>query len=665
MKNISLSFVLLAGLLRAAAADVTRIEVTSRGPFAKGRIFGRSGPYEQIAGRLTLEVDPNDPANARVTDLKLAPRNERGKVEFRTEFFLLKPVDAARGNGRIFYDVNNRGNKLMLGAFNNRGGNVPSPGNGFLMRQGYSVLWCGWNVDARAGNNRLQIGVPVATRNGEPITGRIYAEITVNRKSFSQPFYWGNSDPYPAVSLDNGNATLTMRPERNAEPVEIPRDRWAFARWDGKKAVPDLKHLYLKEGFKPGWLYDLIYVGTNPRITGLGFVAVRDACTFFKHSKKESNPLAGHLEKAYIFGISQSARFIHHFLYEGFNTDEKGRTVFDGAMPHVGGGGKGQFNYRFAQTTRHGSQHEDNWYSSDFFPFNTVPQKDPATGREGDSFARSRARGSLPKIFFTETSTEYWTRAGSLLHTDTEGKKDAAIDPNVRLYFFTGGQHGVSTRSRRSVYRNFTNSLDYRPLLRALLVALDRWVTDGMEPPPSRYPKFADGTLVDLETWTRRFPKFPGFTAPKKYFVPLRLDHGPRWHTEGIADHVPPKVGPPLWTRVPAVDADGNERAGIKMPGITVPLATYAGWNLRSASIGAEEALGRWTGSQWNFARTKEERERSGDPRLSILERYPTRESYLSKVTEAVLDLKRRRLLLDEDAILILEAAAKRNFGSR
>ena len=646
-----------------AAADVVRIEVKEREPFAGGRAFGRSGPYEKLAGTFHIEVDPDDPANARVTDLKLAPRNGRGKVEFWTEFFLLMPADPPRGNRRLFYGVNNRGNKLALGAFNNRGGNDPAPGNGFLMRQGYSILWCGWNGDALPGNGRLQIGLPVATRDGETITGRIHAEITVNRKAYSQPFYWGNSNPYPTVSLDNSGATLTRRPRRDAEPIEIPRDQWSFARWNGRKAAPDPKHLTLKEGFRPGWLYDLVYTGRDPRVTGLGFVAVRDACSFFRYAKKD-NPLAGALERAYVFGISQSARFIHHFLFEGFNADEKGRIVFDGAMPHVGGGGKGQFNYRFAQTTRHGSQHEDLLYPSDFFPFNTMKQKDPVTGRTGDTFARSRAKGRLPRIFFTETSTEYWARAASLLHTDVDGKKDSEIDPNVRIYHIAGGQHGVSSSPRKGMYRNFRNTLDYRPVLRALLVALDAWVTHGQAPPPSVVPRIADGTLVGLDAWKRGFPAIPGTTLPDAYYVPFRLDPGPRWHTEGLADHVPPKIGAPFRTLVPAVDRDGNEAAGIRMPGVSVPLATYAGWNLRAPAYGAEGALARWSGSQWPFARTKEERVKSGDPRPSIRERYPTRDSYLSKVTNAVLGLRRRRLILEEDAVRILEAAAKREIGS-
>ena len=661
--RVSCAGLLFLSLAAPTGADVVRIEVKKREPFAGGRTFGRSGPYEQLAGKLTLEVDPDDPANARVTDLKLAPRNGRGKVEFWTEFFLLKPVDPSRGNRRLFYGVNNRGNKLALGAFNDRGGNTPAQGNGFLMRRGYSVLWCGWNGYALPGNNRLEIGLPVATKDGETITGKIYAEITVNRRVRSQPFYWGNSNPYPAVSLDNGTATLTMRPRRDADPIEIPRDRWSFARWEGKKAVPDPKHLHLKDGFRPGWLYDLLYVGKDPRVTGLGFVAVRDACSFFRHSKKD-NPLADSLERAYVFGISQSARFIHHFLFEGFNADEKGRIVFDGAMPHVGGGGKGQFNYRFCQTTRHGSQHEDLLFPSDFFPLNTVPQEDPLTGRKGDTFARSRARGRLPKIFFTETSTEYWARAASLLHTDVEGKKDAAIDPNVRIYHIAGGQHGVSRSPSKGMYLNFRNTLDYRPVLRALLVALDRWVTDGEEPPPSVVPRIADGTLVGLDAWKRQFPRTAGSALPEALYTPRRLDSGPRWRTEGIADHVPPRVGPPLRTLVPSVDRDGNEAAGIKMPGVSVPLATYAGWNLRAAPYGAEGALARWAGSQWPFARTQEERRKSADPRRSVRERYPTREAYLSKVAEAVLDLKRRRLILEEDAVRVLEAAARWEYWS-
>src|SRR5436190_11127542 len=203
-----------------ARAEVVRVEISGREPFADGEVFGRSGPYERISGRMFLEVDPAAEANARVVDLKLAPRNARGRVEFWTDFFLLKPIDASRGNRRLFYDVNNRGNKLALGAFNNKGGNDPrtlaDAGNGFLMREGYSILWCGWNGDVKPGDERILIGLPVATGGERPITGLVHAEMTVNEPAYSQPFYWGNSDPYPSASLDHRGATLTRRPNRGA-----------------------------------------------------------------------------------------------------------------------------------------------------------------------------------------------------------------------------------------------------------------------------------------------------------------------------------------------------------------------------------------------------------------------------------------------------------------
>jgi hypothetical protein len=654
----------------AARAEVVRVQIDRREPFAGGQSFGSAGAYERLLGRMYLEVDPAQVANSRVVDLGLAPVNARGKVEFWSDFFLLKPVDATRGNRRLFYDVNNRGNKLALGAFNNRSGNDPAnavdAGNGFLMRHGYSILWCGWNGDVLAGDNRLLIGLPVATTRGKPITGVVHAEICVNEKTASQPFYWGNSDPYPSVTLDNKESLLTMRASRTEEAVVVPPDEWAFARVENGNVVPDPRHLFVKDGFRPGWLYELVYTATNPRVTGLGFAAVRDAVSFLRYAQKDAqgqaNPLAGTIERAYVFGISQSGRFIHHFVFEDFNADEANRTVFDGALAHVGGAGKGYFNHRFAQTTRHGSQHEDNLSPSEFFPFTTAPEYDPITREEGDTLARARASGHLPKMFFTGTSTEYWTRATSLLHTDVEGKVDIAPDLNVRIYFITGGQHGVSSSSDRGIYQNPVNILDHRPILRALLVQLDRWVTAGTEPTPSRLPKIADGTLVDLATWQAAFPKIPDLNLPRAMYTPLRLDFGPDWKQDGIGEFVPPRVGAPYCTLVPAVDADGNERAGIRLPDIAVPLATFTGWNLRSERAGAEGALARWAGSRLPFAATADDRQQTGDPRLSVAERYASRDAYLNRIAEAAIRLRDEGLLVDEDVVDILKTTAARRF---
>jgi hypothetical protein len=493
-------------------------------------------------------------------------------------------------------------------------------------------------------------------------------EICRNETAYSQPLSWspwGVSAAYPPVSLDNTRATLTVRPRRSAPAVEIPRDGWAFARWEDGKAVADAGQLYVKEGFRPGWLYELVYVGKDPRVTGLGLAAIRDCVAFFHHAAADrrgtANPMAGGVEHAYIFGISQSGRVVHHFLYDGFNTDESGRQVFDGAIAHVPGAGRGLFNCRFFQTTLHGSQHEDNLGPSDCFPFTFTPQTDPVTGRQGDMLARTRARGHVPKLFVVQTSTEYWTRAASLLHTDVEGKMDVPLDPQVRLYLIASAQHLGGGTPERGIYQNRQNPLvDRGPMLRALLVALDRWVSNAQEPPASRYPRIDDGTLVDLETYRKQFPRIPGVRLPESLYTPLRLDLGPRWATEGIADYVPPKVGPPYRTLVPAVDADGNERAGIRLPDVAVPVATYTGWNLRGAACGAEGMLARWTGSYFPFATTPEESRATGDPRPAVRERYPTRQEYLDRIAEAARRLQQDGLLLEEDVARLKELAAGR-----
>ena len=642
--------------------------------FAGGHAFGTTGPYEKVVGRLYLEVSPDDPANQAVVDLKLAPRNARGRVEFWSDFFLLKPADPARGNRRLLYDVNNRGNKVAVWTFNdgyfqNDPATLADAANGFLMRQGYSILWCGWNGDVLPDDkNRLLIGLPVARENGKTITGRNHVEICRDDTAYSQPLSWspwGVSAAYAPVDLNDPSARLTMRPSRSQPAVEIPRDAWAFARWEDGRVKPDPQQLYVRDGFRPGWLYDLVYVGKNPRVTGLGLAAVRDCVSFFRHAAAArgatQNPIAGAVDRAYLFGVSQSGRVVHHFLYEGFNTDESGRAVFDGAIAHVPGAGRGMFNCRFFQATSAGSQHEDNLFPTEAFPFTFTPQTDPVTGERGDMLGRARTRGHVPKLFVVQTSTEYWTRGASLLHTDVEGTRDVPLHPSVRLYLISGAQHLGAGPLERGIYQNLQNPLDHRgPVLRALLTAMDRWVSTGQEPPASRYPRISDGTLVSLETYRKSFPRIPGVRLPQSLYRPLRLDLGPRWATQRIADFVPPKIGPPYRTLVPAVDADGNERAGIRLPDVAVPVATYVGWNLRGAACGAEGMLARWTGSCFPFPVTMEDRLASGDPRATIRERYPTAQSYLERIDQAALRLQQEGFLLEED--VAQQQARRRKF---
>lgn len=646
--TVSFVLVLIIGISltpQPVAAEVVRVEVHSREVVSTSSDHSRSGPYELIRGLIHLEVDPDDPANRRIVDLMLAPRNSRGRVEFSTEFELHKPVDAARGNHGLLYFVNNRGNRIGSWHFNHR-----ANGN-WLYSQGWSYLWCGWNCDVVESDAKFNIHVPTATDEGKPVTGEIYAEMISFSSivTFSRPIVWGGSTAYPPVDMDRSRAALTMRQYRWEEPVEIPSDQWEFARLEDGEVVPDPGYVYIKEGFRPGWLYDLVYVGRDPKVAGLGLAAIRDVVSFFKYEKTDeqgvANPLADTIDRAYAWGHSQSARLLNHFIYQDFNGDEKQRKVFDGVMANCPGAGKGLFNSRFAQLTRHGSHHEDNLFPVDFFPFTTVEQYDPVTKERGDGLAMARKSGFLPKIFFINSSTDYWTRAASLLHTDVEGKSDWAIDPDVRIYSVAGIAH---TESRVGI------------IGRALLVALDQWVSDGIEPPASRIPKISDGTLTGLEAFLGAFPAIPGVLVPDSYYHPHRLNMGARWRTEGIADNVPPKAGPRFVCLIPQVDRDGNEIAGIRLPEIAVPLATYTGWNMRNPMF--SRTLRRNAGAVRPFPVTAEEREKSEDPRESILERYPSKKDYLCEVAKHLLYLRQQRFLLDEDVSMLLEEAAEQDY---
>ena len=395
------------GIAVGAEARVERLEIVERSAFADGLAFCAAGPYERIVGRVHYSVDPDDPANARIVDLALAPRDESGSVSFVGDFIMLKPADPARGNRRLLYEVNNRGNLGMLGFFNlarrsNRPSGAEHGGDGFLMVLGYTLLWSAWNWDVTEGRERLQIELPVATQDGVPITGPVAAEMTVDEPTDTNPVAWGDSRGYPAVSLDTARARLTVREDQRGTRREIAPDRWQFARPRDGQLVPSPTHVYLAEGFEPGLLYELVYEAGEPRVVGLGLAAIRDAVSFFRFAPTDAagapNPLALAMpDKALVFGISQSGRVIQHLLLEALHLDEAGRMVFDGAFVHVAGGGKGFFNHRFAQTTRHPSQHEDHQYPADIFPFTTTPQRDPVTGAEASVLDRARGDG-LPLL---------------------------------------------------------------------------------------------------------------------------------------------------------------------------------------------------------------------------------------------------------------------------
>ena len=643
-------------LLSPVCAEVSRVQIDRREPFAEGRSFGAVGPYEVLSGRVYLTADPRAAHNAEITDLALAPCNREGLVDYWTDFVLLKPLDVSRGNRRLLYDVNNRGNPLALGSFNQGGGTnriaQARPGNGFLMRQGYSVLWSGWNGDVIPGDHRLQMGLPIATGKGGPVTGRTHCEICVETRVDSQPLNRGNSRSAPPVQRGAPDGVLTVRDQRGSAPREVPRTAWRLGRSIGDRLVGDDRYLSVDGGLEPGKIYELVYEARDPRVTGLGLAGVRDLVSFLRHDRGEHfarpNPLAGQIDRAYGFGVSQSGRFLNHFVWQGFNLDPAGGPVFDGLILHVSGAGRGWFNHRFAQTTRHASPHEDLLSPSEEFPFTTTPSRDPVTGAEGDVLARARQAGVVPRMFYVLTSTEYWCRAASLLHTDVTGEHDAPVDPSARVYFVCGAQHGVPGHLERGNLAHPPSPLDPRGILRALLVDLDAWVTRNEPPPDSRIPRLAEGTLWTIAEWQRRFPAGTSLRLPTGPLTPLRLDWGPRWSTDRIADVVPPRVTGTFTTLVPGVDGDGNEVGGIRLPEVAVPLGIYAGWNLRRAETGGAQVLSRLTGSSAPLAWSPETRA-SQDHRPAVRQRYGSRDDFVNRRVVVAQELVAQRLWLPEE----------------
>jgi hypothetical protein len=662
-------FVFCASLHAGAArGEVVAFEVLEREPFAGSAAFGASGPYEKIVGIARFAVDPQDAHNRPIVDLGLAPRNAKGKVEFAADVYLLAPKDLSRGNGALFYDVNNRGNKLALGMFNRAPGDPAldsqnPAGDGFLMRQGFTVVWSGWIGELLPGGDRLLLQVPKAREKGRLVRGPVRFEMCADAPTTSMPLSRRpNHGSYTPTAEGEANGVLTKRLRETDPREEVPRSGWRLVR----QPIPAVNtgvagtlppiRLELDGGFEPGYLYELICECEGPIVQGLGLAGIRDLVSFLRHERGGRNPLrrtdgAAPFNRALAFGVSQSGRCLRHLLYLGFNEDEQGRIVFDGLMPHVAGGGLGFFNHRFAQPTRHNAQHEDHLYPADVFPFTYGPSIDPFTSKQSSILGAYTKSQVQPKVMHTQSAAEYWHRSGSLVHTDPLGKSDATLPPNVRVYAFGGTQHGpAADPPQRGLGANLPNPADYRPFLRALLLSLDSWVKDGKEPPPSVYPRIDDGTLVERHQACTGFPDIPGIRYPSVIQQPVFCDYGPKFRETGIIAQEPPKVLGHYKVLVPRSDTSGNDRGTLNVPDVTVPLATYTGWNLRRKEAGAEEALAILIGSYIPFARTKAERERSGDPRLSIEERYPSFDVYRKAYASACAALEQRGYLLPQDA---------------
>lgn len=642
------------------AGGITRIEITSvESPTFGGRVFGAAGAYEKLRGKAFGELDPDDPRNAIITDIKLAPRNLRGNVEYSTDIYILKPIDLAKGNHQLFVEVNNRGNKLF-GAFNQSvGGNNPTTaddaGAGFLMNQGYTMAWNGWDPSAPAGNDNLNISLPtVKNPDGSSITGPAYEYIVFdNATSLSYPL------SYPAVSRETVKAKLTVRSRLNDAPVVVPDAGWEF--------VSDTSIRLLPAGtpFRQSAIYELSYNAKDPVLAGAGFAATRDFVSFLRHDpvdrSNNRNPLAGDIKRVLAFAVSQPGRYLNDFVWLGFNEDLNRRRVFDGVVNWIAAGTGEALNFRFAQPARTERNRQNHLYPEGIFPFAYATLSDPLTGKTDGRNARCSQTNTCPKIMAINSSNEYWVKAGSLLHTDLRGN-DLKDPDNVRFYLLSGVEHTVAGAPPNSpgMCQQPRNPTDPNPALRALFVAMNQWV-DGIAPPASRIPKISDGTAVFISSPRNSpdvlgqvpqdalgWPTIPGVLYSGLATIRQVFNWGSGFN-KGILDINPPfATGSVYPSFVPKVDADGNEVAGIRLPAVAAPVATTTGWAHRAAAFGGPDGCEQF-GQIIPFKATRAQRDAAADPRLSLAERYAGHAAYVNAVTAAANKLAADRLLLPAD----------------
>jgi hypothetical protein len=655
---------LIAFFASSADAHVTRVEILSRADLQDGGAFGLAGAYERIIGRVYFAVNPENIHNRPIVDLDKAPRNAQGEVEFSADLYLFKPKDMAKGNNAVLFEVSNRGGKGILRLVN--GGNTSDPnnefGDGFLLREGYTIAWLGWQFDVTDQGQNLRLSAPVAhDPGGNEIRGLVRSDFTPSQKRDEMPLGHillgpAGGKSYPVDDPASPKNVLTVRDAPDGPRQVIPRGRWSFAHSVEGQLVTDPHFIHLDGGFLPGKIYEVVYESKDPAVAGAGLAAVRDFLSYLKYDPQATAPV----RRVYAVGISQSGRFLRHFLYQDFNADEQGRQVMDGVIAHVAGAGRGSFNHRFAQPSRDAQPLSSIFFPTDLFPYTDLPEADPETGETAGLLDAASRSHTAPKIFFTNTSYEYWGRSASLIHTSTDGLKDAAPGENARIYLLAGLQHfsavfppqKATTGSPDSTAQQRHNPNPVQWFWRALITDLDQWVKDGTPPPPNTYPKIADSTLVPLSKWT--FPRIPGVNTPHEMNLAYHLDFGSQWRS-GIISNEPPKVGKTFSVLVPQTDADGNDLGGVRLPELQVPLATYTGWNLRDPSIGAPDLRLSFLGSFLPFARDASEREKSGDPRRSVAERYVSREQYMGKFAEAAMNLIKERFLLREDLTAVLE----------
>ncbi len=639
---------LLALTLAAARAEVTRIEIASRTDVLAGKAFGAAGAYEKIVGKLYFALDPAIPANWPIVDLDKAPRDAAGRVTFSADLYALVPKESAQANGVALFDVANRGRKNMLRYFN-LAPQVTDPttaaefGDGFLMRQGFTLIWVGWQFDVPKGRGLVGLDAPPVLDQGRPVSGRVMTQLFPSTADPTYPLddfltRYADTTAYPPVDPASPANSLIVRDSFLGAPQAIPRAQWQFGRAIGADVKPDISAVFLKGGFAPGHVYELSYDAQGAVVAGAGFAALRDLASAVK--RQAAGPLSARYAVA--FGPSQDGRLLREFLYEGFNVDETGKRAFDGIIAHIAGAARGSdFNARFARPNGLG------YFVASLFPYLDNDSRDDVTGKT-DGLLSKLAPELRPKIFYTNSSTEYWGggRSAALIHTTLDGGSDAQVPDNVRIYLFAGTQHVPGPfAAPLAGGQQRANPNEYAWGHRALAVAMERWLREDIAPPPSRHPRLADHTLVPQKEIA--FPAIPEVRSP------LSIPGGYRADLEGGEAHRLPFL-------VPQVDGDGNELAGIAFPDVAAPLATYTGWNFRNPAIGQPGEILPLAGSYIPLPLTRAARETSGDPRLSIEERYGSRARYQAIVMDRAKKLAEGGYMLPEDVDIVTSRALAR-----
>jgi Alpha/beta hydrolase domain len=610
--SLPLSLCLLFASVLTAPAAIVKMEISERLDLDK------TG-YEQISGRLHFQIDPTHKRNTVIADVDLAPLDADRKVNFTADFRLLKPKDFSKSNGAAWVEIPNRGSKAKL---------PPA-----LMAQGFTLLSVGWEFDVPAGPDKLRLEVPAArNKDGSPIRGVVKATFTPDKHLEEHTI--NELGAYPAVDIEGADSKLIVRTRAEfPSGKELPRERWSLK---GNR-------IRLEGGLTPGCTYEISYLAEGPPVAGLGYAAIRDAAAWLKHSGDSPAPV----KNAYAFGSSQCGRFLRDFLYLGFNSDEQERQALDGFIAHVAGAGRLVLNQRWSTPLS-----EAGYYTASY-PFADTAQMDPRSGHIEGVLENSRVQNT-PKIFYTNTASEYWGagRVAALTHTDPTGTRDISFPENVRSYFFAATSHGAAPFPPASQVKGspLANPVNTGASVEALREAMHRWVTQSIAPPPSVFPKLSEGTLTGPAEV--RFPKIPGLASPNAVQAGIRV-RNPQW-ADGAGE------GAELPLLVPQVDADGNDLGGIRMPDIAVPLGTATGWVFRPPAFGAAQNFYLLRGAWIPFAKTRDQREANNDPRPSIQERYSSKDEYLAKVKEALQKLMNEKLMLSKDLAPQLKQAGER-----